>query len=130
MLIYTLDQVLTNSAELANCLGNSELSAAWSANASALKMTFNDAFWSDSEGMYKDNLTSSLFPQDANSLAVLFNLTESAEHASRISEGLARYWSEFGSVAPELPDTIAPFIGGFEVSTSSSMSEICILNIM
>lgn len=68
--------------------------------------------------MYRDNLTSPLYPQDANSLAVLFNLTASAEQASSISTGLTRYWGEFGSIAPELPDTVAPFIGGFEVSVS------------
>ena len=65
--------------------------------------------------MYKDNLTSFLFPQDGNSLAVLFNLTESMEQAAAVSEGLTRYWNEIGSVSPELPDTVAPFIGGFEI---------------
>ncbi|PCH42963.1 glycoside hydrolase family 78 protein [Wolfiporia cocos MD-104 SS10] len=108
-------KVCVNSAEIASYLNNSELSMEYATNASTLKTTFNDAYWWATEGMYRDNLTSTLCPQDANSLAVLFNLTESAEQAALISEGLERYWNEYGSIAPELPDTIAPFIGGFEL---------------
>lgn len=108
-------KVLINSAELAVYLNDSLLATSYATNASALKTAFNDAFWSTEEGMYRDNLTSPLYPQDANSLAVLFNLTASAEQASSISTGLTRYWGEFGSIAPELPDTVAPFIGGFEL---------------
>ncbi|PCH42962.1 glycoside hydrolase family 78 protein [Wolfiporia cocos MD-104 SS10] len=109
-------KALTNSADLANWLNYTTLAAEYATNALALKTRFNDAFWSDSKGMYRDNLTSTLYPQDANSLAVIFNLTTSMEQASSISEGLTRHWNEYGSVAPELPDTIAPFIGGFELA--------------
>ena len=72
--------------------------------------------------MYRDNSTTTLCPQDANSFAVLFNLTQnvlSAEggqgQAGLVSEGLEKNWNELGAVAPELPDTISPFIGGFEI---------------
>ncbi|THH04410.1 hypothetical protein EW145_g5548 [Phellinidium pouzarii] len=90
------------------------LASAWSANATALKTAFNKAFWSDERGMYTDNATTTFVPQDANALAVVFNLT-TLEQAKSISLGLTKNWNEFGAVAPEAPDTIAPFIGGFEL---------------
>lgn len=65
--------------------------------------------------MYVDNTTTTLTPQDANSLAVLYNITVSHEQALSISKGLRKNWNELGPVAPELPDTISPFISGFEV---------------
>lgn len=108
-------QVLISSAELAAYLNVSELVDGYSSNATSLKTAFNDAFWSSNVGMYRNNLTSTLYPQDANSLAVLFNLTTSAKQASSVSAGLTQYWGEFGSVSPELPDTVTPYIGSFEV---------------
>ena len=68
--------------------------------------------------MYRDNETTTLCPQDANSMAVLYNLTTSGEQASSVSEGLTRNWNDLGAIAPELPDTISPFIGSLEVSIS------------
>ncbi|KAH9919650.1 Six-hairpin glycosidase, partial [Fomitopsis serialis] len=109
-------QALLNSAQLATWLNDTDLADAYSANATKLKAGFNDAFWDDDVGMYRDNKTSTLYPQDGNAVAVLFNLTTSADQASRISEGLTQYWNEYGAVSPELPDNVAPFIGGFEVS--------------
>lgn len=108
-------KVLISSAELAAYLNVSELVDGYSSNATSLKTAFNDAFWSSNVGMYRNNLTSTLYPQDANSLAVLFNLTTSAKQASSVSAGLTQYWGEFGSVSPELPDTVTPYIGSFEL---------------
>ncbi|KAH9943643.1 Six-hairpin glycosidase [Amylocystis lapponica] len=110
-----LYKVLTNSAELATELNGSVLAAGWTANASALKTVYNAVFWLPDAGLYRDNETTTLCPQDANSLAILFNLTTSATQASAISEGLTQNWNEFGAVSPELPDTISPFISGFEL---------------
>ncbi len=70
----------------------------------------------ESAGMYRDNLTTTLYPQDANSFAVLYNLTLSDDQKVSVSEGLEKNWNDLGPVAPELPDTISPFISGFEVS--------------
>jgi hypothetical protein len=69
--------------------------------------------------MYLDNSSTTLTPQDANSLAVLFNLTQSAAQASNISTNLQKNWGEYGATAPELPNNISPFIGSFEVCTTS-----------
>ena len=87
----------------------------WLANATSLKSAFNSAFYDASQGLYTDNASTTFVPQDGNALALLFNLTESADQANNISEGLTRNWNDLGAVAPESPDTIAPFISGFEV---------------
>ncbi|KAK7680794.1 hypothetical protein QCA50_016102 [Cerrena zonata] len=110
-----LYRVLVTAAELASYLNNTSLSTSWSANATALKSKFNEVFWLPSAGMYRDNSTTDLCPQDANSMAVLFNLTNSPEQASSVSVGLTSNWNELGAVAPELPDTISPFIGSLEL---------------
>ena len=95
-------------------MDNTDLSSAWSYNASALKLKYNEVFWLPDVGMYRDNDTTTLTPQDANSFAVLFNLT-TPEQADSVSKGLQKNWVTYGAVAPELPDNISPFIGGFEV---------------
>lgn len=109
-------KVLMNSAELALLMNDTALAGGWLANATIVKQAFNDAFWSEELGMYTDNATTMLAPQDGNSMAVVFNLITSPKQANSISEGLTKNWNEFGALAPEAPDTIAPFIGGFEVS--------------
>lgn len=113
---------MTTATDLATFSGNTALAAAWSKNATALKAKFNEAFWLEDAGLYRDNQTTTLCPQDANSFAVLYNLTTSLTQASRISEGLEKNWNDLGPVAPELPDTISPFIGGFEASLATSMT--------
>ncbi|EIW56811.1 Six-hairpin glycosidase [Trametes versicolor FP-101664 SS1] len=110
-----LFQVLVTAADLASHVNATSLSSAWSANATALKQRFNEVFWLPSAGLYRDNDTTTLCPQDANSMAVLFNLTATPEQVASVSEGLTKNWNELGPVAPELPDTISPFISGLEL---------------
>ncbi|KAJ7881488.1 glycoside hydrolase family 78 protein [Mycena olivaceomarginata] len=110
-----LYRVLTTSASLASAMSLPALAAAWTANATTLKTNFNTAFWDAAQGLYTDNATTTLAPQDANSFAVLFNLTTSPAQAAAVSAGLEKNWNALGAVAPELPDTISPFIGGFEL---------------
>ncbi|KAH8112125.1 Six-hairpin glycosidase [Phellopilus nigrolimitatus] len=108
-------RVLMNSADLATQLNYTSLSSAWFANATSVKTNFNKVFWVDELGMYRDNDTTPLCPQDANSFALLFNLTTNDTQANSISAGLEKNWNNLGPVAPELPDTISPFISGFEL---------------
>ncbi|KAI8992817.1 Six-hairpin glycosidase [Trametes punicea] len=110
-----LYQVLVTAADLATHMNASQLASAWSTNATALKSRYNEVFWLPSAGMYRDNDTTTLCPQDANSMAVLFNLTMSSKQASSVSKGLTRNWNDLGPVVPELPDTISPFISGLEL---------------
>jgi len=107
--------VLTTGADLAAIINETDLHNAWARNATSLKSKFNEVFWVADLGMYRDNDTTTLCPQDANSLAVVFNMTMSPSQSSSISEGLQKNWNDLGPVAPELPDNISPFISGFEV---------------
>ncbi|TBU38763.1 Six-hairpin glycosidase [Dichomitus squalens] len=107
--------VLITAADLASHVNSTELSSAWATNATKLKERFNDVFWLPSAGLYRDNDTTTLCPQDANSMAVLYNLTTSPEQADSVSKGLTKNWNNLGPVAPELPDTISPFISGLEL---------------
>ncbi|KXN92437.1 hypothetical protein AN958_07996 [Leucoagaricus sp. SymC.cos] len=68
----------------------------------------------NSAGMYRDNETTILHPQDGN-FAVLFNVTQTQEQNEAISKGLTQFWAYIGPRSPELVDTIIPFIGGFEL---------------
>lgn len=120
-LALTFAQVLVNSADLSAAVNASNLGAAYAANATALKTRFNAAFWDAAQGMYVDNTTTTLAPQDANSLAVLYNLTTSVDQKVSVSKGLQKNWNDLGPVAPELPDTISPFISGFEVGDCSQL---------
>ncbi|TFK82232.1 glycoside hydrolase family 78 protein [Polyporus arcularius HHB13444] len=110
-----LYRVLVTAADLASHVSDSTLASAWATNATALKRRFNEVFWLPKAGMYRDNDTTTLCPQDANSMAVLYNLTTSQEQAASVSEGLTKNWNDLGPVAPELPDTISPFISGLEL---------------
>jgi hypothetical protein len=110
-----LYKLLTTATDLAMYVNQTTLSTAWAKNATALKQVFNDAFWLENVGMYRDNQTTTLTPQDANSFALLFGLTQSEAQAQQVSEGLTTNWNDIGPVCPELPDTISPFISGFEV---------------
>ncbi|KAK0451160.1 Six-hairpin glycosidase [Desarmillaria tabescens] len=114
-ILYKASFVLLTASDLANYMGDESLSAAWGVNATALKAKYNEAFWVESARMYRDNLTTTLYPQDANSLAVLYNLTLSDDQKVAVSEGLQKNWNDLGPVSPELPDTISPFISGFEL---------------
>ncbi|KAF9462422.1 glycoside hydrolase family 78 protein [Collybia nuda] len=106
---------LVVAADLATHLGHADLAAAYSVNATALKKVFNNVLWDDAVGMYRDSDISNLNPQDGNSLAVLFNVTNTHAQNQAISEGLTNFWTDIGPVSPELNDTIIPFVGGFEV---------------
>ncbi|KAG6827253.1 hypothetical protein H0H92_012614 [Tricholoma furcatifolium] len=108
-------KVLTTATDLATVMNDTDLASAWAVNATGLKQAFNDAFWLESAGQYRDNSSTTLCPEDGNSFAVLFNLTQSQEQMDIVSEGLQGNWNNLGPVAPELPDTISPFIAGFEL---------------
>ncbi|KAF8893321.1 glycoside hydrolase family 78 protein [Infundibulicybe gibba] len=108
-------RALITAADLANQVGDTALSSRYAANASSIKAAFNEILWDDTAGMFRDNDVSNLHPQDGNSLAILFNLTNTAAQITAISEGLTTFWTDIGPLSPELNDTIIPFIGGFEV---------------
>jgi hypothetical protein len=98
--------------------GNStSLSSTWSSQAANLKKAINTYCWDESYGAFKDNATNtSLHPQDANSMAIMFGVVNEERTAS-ISGKLLKNWTPIGAVAPELPENIASFISSFEIQS-------------
>ncbi|TFK45478.1 glycoside hydrolase family 78 protein [Heliocybe sulcata] len=110
-----ISKTYITAANLAGYMNDSDLQATYAANASAVKAAYNTLLWDDAAGMFRDNDTTTLHPQDGNSLAVLYNVTNSPSQNQAISDGLTQLWSDIGTLSPELSDTISPFVGGFEL---------------
>lgn len=104
-------------SDLASWQGNASLSTTYTTRASALAKAILANCWDESYGSFRDNATSTtLHPQDANSMALLFNVvSNTSSDAQRISSRLTRNWTPIGAEAPELPNNISPFISSFEI---------------
>ncbi|KAH7381447.1 Six-hairpin glycosidase-like protein [Phaeosphaeria sp. MPI-PUGE-AT-0046c] len=121
-----LYHTLTTGAKLATWLGDSTgLAETWKHRASAVRAAINQHCFDSNYGAFRDNATSTtLHPQDANSMAVLFGVVNaSSSTASSISARLTDNWSPIGAVAPELPENISPFISSFEIQAHLMIGE-------
>ncbi|WP_247196609.1 trehalase family glycosidase [Streptomyces sp. GESEQ-35] len=107
---------LKNGATLASAKGDSALAASWNDRAATVKAAANSRLWDASRGMYKDNPTSGLYPQDGNSLAVWYGLTDSTAKSRSIVSQLATRWGNYGPVTPEWGSNVSPFAGGMELN--------------
>lgn len=113
ILYYTINQAIT----LAEALQDNEVVSSWQSTAETIKSAANARLWNETAGMYIDNETTTLMPQDGNSWAVVSNLTLNSSQAESISSNLAQRWTPYGAPAPEAADAISPFISGFELQT-------------
>ena len=111
ILYYTLNQAIY----LASALNDTANVSSWRDTAERIKTAPNELLWVEEEGMYKDNETTTLLPQDGNAWAVVANLTTNSSQITSISEHLADRWTRYGAPAPEAADAISPFISGFEL---------------
>ncbi|MBS2549353.1 hypothetical protein KGQ19_21035 [Catenulispora sp. NL8] len=109
-----LYQALITGASLATAEGDSSLAAAYAGKAASLKTAVNATLWDSGTGAYKDNPSSTLYPQDGNSLAVWYGLASSSQ-ASAIMAHLRGDWNSLGAQAPEFNDNISPFSGSMEL---------------
>ncbi|WP_439657199.1 alpha-L-rhamnosidase-related protein [Lentzea sp. HUAS TT2] len=106
---------LTGGATLANVKGDNALAASYTSRAAALKTAVNSRLWDANAGMYRDNPTSNLHPQDGNALAVWYGLTDSTAKNTGITQKLSTRWNSFGATTPEWGGNVHPFTGGMEV---------------
>ncbi|KAK7536990.1 putative alpha-L-rhamnosidase B [Phyllosticta citribraziliensis] len=112
MILY---HTLITGASLADWKSNPSLSATWTSRAASLQSAINKYLFDEDKGLYRDNATlTSVYPQDANSLSILFGVA-SSDMIPRISSGLTGNWRELGAETPELPGNISPFISSFEI---------------
>ena len=87
----------------------------WATLAKGVKTSANRLLWNSTAGMFHDNETTTLMPQDGNSWAVVSGLASSPDKISSISAGLAARWTPYGAPAVEAADAVSPFISGFEL---------------
>jgi hypothetical protein len=67
----------------------------------ALKQAINAVLWDETVNAYRDNPSSSTFPQDGNSLSVWFNVTDTADKRASVLAYLKSNWGKLGSISPE-----------------------------
>lgn len=131
-----LYHTLTTGARLAGWLDPttsslSNLTTQWTSIASSLASAINTLTYDAAYGAYRDNDTvTALHPQDANSLAVLYNIpsasantTTTAPSILSILDRLTANWSPLGPISPELPNNISPFITSFEIAARFSQRD-------
>lgn len=111
ILYYTINQGIA----LAKALNDTDSIGGWEMIAERIKMAANSLLWNEEAGMYLDNETTTLAPQDGNAWAVVANLTLNQTQVQRISFNLVTRWTPYGAPAVEAGDAISPFISGFEL---------------
>jgi hypothetical protein len=116
-ILYAL---LTRAASLAQIEGDATLAAGYATQASTLKAQVNATLWDSSVGAFKDNPTSTLYPQDGNALAAWFGLAATPTQAKGLSYVLNENWNALGSRGPEFTigsgtPKISPFAGSMEL---------------
>ena len=110
---YTLQLGVT----LANIENDTATADRWAQLASGIQSAAMSLLWQPSVGLFRDNETTTLAPQDGNAWAVKSGLITSPSQVAQISSALQARWSPYGAPAPEAADTISPFISGFELET-------------
>ncbi|KAJ9644682.1 hypothetical protein H2199_003645 [Coniosporium tulheliwenetii] len=111
ILYYTLNAGLV----LADALNDTTVVQNWTSAAAGIKAAANALLWDADAGMYRDNETTTLHPQDGNSWAVVSNITDEPAKNLAISQGLRERWTPYGAPAIEAADAVSPFISGFEI---------------
>ncbi|CAG7930480.1 unnamed protein product [Penicillium olsonii] len=107
--------VLQDAQTLAGELRDTSSAAKWKHIAEKIKIAANKKLWDDKNGLYTDNQTTTLHPQDGNAWAIKANLTDSAKRSTIVSNSLKARWGKYGAPAPEAGKTVSPFISGFEL---------------
>ncbi|KAF8583301.1 glycoside hydrolase family 78 protein [Ramaria rubella] len=118
ILYGTLDLGLT----LAKALNDTSVVKDYTNNMTTIKAAANALLWDESEGMYRDNDTSTLLPQDGNVWAIRSGLVQNNSQALSIATNLQNRWTAFGSVAVEAADAISPFITSLELDAHFTLN--------
>lgn len=87
---------------LAKALNDTSVVKDYTNNMTTIKAAANVLLWDGNAGMYRDNDTSTLLPQDGNVWAIRSGLVQNDSQALSISSYLQSRWTAFGSVAVEV----------------------------
>ncbi|RDW78695.1 putative alpha-L-rhamnosidase B [Aspergillus mulundensis] len=120
MLLY---RSLVTAAFLAPYADADTDAASYTVAAETLRTAILTHLYDASKGAFKDSPHSTLYPQDANSMALAFSIfsptsnstTNNTNEASRVSTYLTTNWTPIGPAVPELPNNISPFISSIEL---------------
>lgn len=94
MILY---RTFITGADLAIWAGQPNLNTTWNNRASSLRTAINDYCWDSDYGAFKDNATeTNLHPQDANSIAILFDVVDTPTKAESVSRRLLENWTPIG----------------------------------
>jgi hypothetical protein len=96
-----LYRVTQGAVELARMMQDTKAALRYQTAGEALKCAINAVLWDETRHAYRDNPTSVIFPQDGNSLAVWFNITDSADKRAGVLAYLKSNWGELGAISPE-----------------------------
>lgn len=107
---------LTMGAKLADAHGDTANAEAWRQRAASVKTAANATLWNQATGLYRDTPGADLHPQDGNSMAVWFGLTDSPAKNALIARTLTANWTDIGAVTPEFSGLIGTFIGSMELT--------------
>lgn len=105
---------LRTAISLAYSVDDTSLISTWQKYYDNIVTAANELLWDASAGLYYDNQTTTLNPQDGNCWAVLSGVANSTR-ATTISSALQARWGPYGAPAPEAGTTVSPFISGFEL---------------
>ncbi|KAL9062352.1 MAG: hypothetical protein Q9157_008997 [Trypethelium eluteriae] len=100
---------------LSTVVNDTSSNANWTSYADGIKSAANSRLWDSSAGLYRDNETTTLHPQDGNCWAVISGLVANNSQTTSISSNLASRWGPYGAPAPEAGATVSPFISSFEL---------------
>lgn len=107
-------RTLVTGATLAGVEGDAALASSYAQKAVALRAAINSHLWDPAAGAYKDNQSSTLHPQDGNSLAVWFAIPDTPQKTHSILQVLKRNWTRLGAHTPEWTG-IHPYPGSLEI---------------
>ncbi|KAL2825113.1 Six-hairpin glycosidase-like protein [Aspergillus pseudoustus] len=112
MLLY---RALTTSSFLAPYASASN-NTDYASPASSLRTAITSHLYDPEIGALRDSPNSTLYPQDANAMALAFSLfAPGSTQSESISAYLVSNWTPLGPEAPELPNNISPFISSLEL---------------
>ena len=126
-----LYRALVTGASLASAQGDSASANSYTSAAATLKARINSTLWDAGTGAYRDNPTSTLYPQDGNSLAVWYGVTDTADKPALVARYLNSNLVTLGAATPEWGGNISGFAGSMQLMAMSQASrDVDALNLM
>ena len=126
-----LYRALVTGATLAAAQGDTADAQSWTATAATLRTRINQTLWDASFGAYRDNPTSTLYPQDGNSQAIWFGVADSADKTASVARYLDSIVGTLGARTPEWGGNISCFAGSMQLmALSTANRDVDALNLV